>query len=421
MRAILRPRPRRVKLSHMPVLLERLARVGVAPGDSEEERVRKTALTFSAALMASLAVVWVGTYAALGLWWSAAIPFAYQLVCIASIAAFARTKRFPPFRATQLACMFLLPFLLQWTLGGFEPSSGVALWSLTAPLGALVFGDWRRATPWFVAFVAFVVLSGGIESSLADADVPRAVVTAFFVMNVLGVSVTVFAMLRYFIAEREAEQERSQRLLLSILPEPIAARLKRSPTIIADGCPEVSVLFADLVGFTPLAGERPPEEVVALLDRIFSAFDELADRHGLEKIKTIGDAYMVAGGIPVPHPDPAAAVADMALDMLDAAGRCGREAGVALTVRIGIDTGPVVAGVIGRRKFSYDLWGDTVNTASRMESHGLPGEIQLTERTAALLGDRYELRARGEIDVKGMGPMTTWLLAGRAAPRQTVA
>ena len=399
-------------------MVRRLATIGVAPSDSEEARVRKTTLTLSALLMTALAVIWVGTYAALGLWLSAAIPFAYQLVSVASIAWFARTKRYRVFRASQLGLMLVLPFLLQWTLGGFAPSSGVALWALTAPLGALVFTDAHRALPWFGAFAGLVVISGAIESTLPDADVPGWVITTFFVMNILGVSATVYAILRYFIAARETERERSERLLLSILPEPIATRLKRSPGLIADGYADVTVLFADIVDFTPLARELSPERVVALLDRVFSAFDDLADRHRLEKIKTIGDAYMVAGGLPLPRPDHAEAVAAMALDMLDAIAACGREAGFPLTARIGIDSGPVVAGVIGRRKFIYDLWGDTVNTASRMESHGLPGEVQLTERCAARLDGRYEMRPRGEIDVKGKGRMATFLLGGRAASGQ---
>ena len=170
------------------------------------------------------------------------------------------------------------------------------------------------------------------------------------------------------------------------------------------------MLFADIVDFTPISAEIPPHEVVELLDAVFSDFDELAERYGLEKIKTIGDAYMVASGIPTPRPDHVRAVADMALAMLDVASshRDG------LGLRIGIDTGPVVAGVIGRRKFIYDLWGDTVNTASRMESHGVPGEIQVTERVVAALADGYVLEPRGSVEIKGKGPMPTWFLRGRA-------
>jgi class 3 adenylate cyclase len=415
----------------LPDWVDRLAQVGVAPGDSQEAMARKATLTLSSALMTALAVLWVGTYAALGLWLSALIPFVYQLVSVAGIAMFARTKRYRLFCMSQLSMMLMLPFLLQWSLGGFARSSAVALWALTAPLGALVFLELRRAFPWFVAFVALVAVSGLIDAELTKADVPSWIVIAFFVMNVVGVSTTVYVVLHYFMRARErilaeledkhlalqSEQEKSERLLLSILPAPIAARLKSSPDVIADGFAGVTVLFADIVDFTPLAERLPPEEVVAVLNRVFSAFDLLAQRHELEKIKTIGDAYMVAGGLPIPRHDHAEAIAEMALDMRDEVENCGRELGFPLAIRVGIDSGPVVAGVIGRRKFIYDLWGDTVNTASRMESHGLAGHIQVTNRAYDRLKDRYELRERGEIDVKGKGPMKTYFLLGRALPR----
>jgi adenylate cyclase len=414
----------------LPGWVDRLAQVGVVATDSQDDRVRKATLTLTSALITVLAVIWVVTYAAFGLWLSALIPFAYQLASVTSIAAFARSKRFGPFRASQLSLMLVLPFLLQWSLGGFAPSSAVALWALTAPVGALVFLGLRRAVPWFLAFAALVVVSGLIDAQLTEADLPGWIVTAFFVLNVLGVSATAYLVLQYFMRARErilaeleeqhlalqAEQEKSERLLLSILPAPIAARLKDSTDVIADGFTGVTVLFADIVEFTPLADRLPPHDVVALLNRVFSAFDVLTEHHDLEKIKTIGDAYMVAGGLPIPRPDHAEAVAEMALDMLKEVDRCGREAGFPLAIRVGIDSGPVVAGVIGRRKFIYDLWGDTVNTASRMESHGLAGQIQVTSRAYERLKGRYELRERGEIDVKGKGAMTTYLLLGRVPP-----
>ena len=209
-----------------------------------------------------------------------------------------------------------------------------------------------------------------------------------------------------------AEQDRSERLLLNVLPAPVADRLKQDEAVIADRFPEVTVLFADLVGFTASSDQSSPERIVQVLNDLFTAFDRLARGHGLEKIKTIGDAYMVAGGLPEPRPDHAEAVAEMALAMREEAGRRADPAGRPLQVRIGIDTGPVVAGVIGTTKFSYDLWGDTVNTASRMESHGVEGCIQVTERTYRRLKDRYRFQRRGPIQVKGKGELVTYLLLG---------
>jgi class 3 adenylate cyclase len=211
----------------------------------------------------------------------------------------------------------------------------------------------------------------------------------------------------------EEEQAKSEQLLRNILPEAIAERLKRGPGAIADGFEGVTVLFADIVGFTPLSQRIPPAEVVRLLNEVFSRFDAMALSHGLEKIKTIGDAYMVVGGLPSPRPDHAAAVARMALEMRDAMSGFGDGK---LALRIGMDSGPVVAGVIGKSKYSYDLWGDTVNTASRMESHGQPGEIHVTDSCRELLGIGFALEERGLVDIKGKGPMRTWWLKSQVAP-----
>jgi adenylate cyclase len=382
--------------------------------DSEELRVRKAVLVLSSTLMATLSVAWVATYAALGLWVSAAIPFAYLVASALSITAFARTRRYRLFRASQLWMSLLLPFALQWSLGGFAPSSGVSLWAITSPLGALLFVGARQSVPWFGGFVGLVAVSAAIDPALArDApDVPDGVVVAYFALNILGVATTAYALLQYFVRARERAQAKSERLLLNVLPEPVAARLKEEDGIIADAFSSVSVLFADIVGFTPLSERLPAPEVVALLDVVFARWDALAARHGVEKIKTIGDAYMAACGIPLPRADHAEAIAEMALAMRPAVALTAEETGLALEVRIGIDCGPVVAGVIGRAKFIYDLWGDTVNTASRMESHAPPDTIQVTQRTYEQLRKRYELRPRDPIDVKGKGPMTTYLLLG---------
>jgi len=237
-------------------------------------------------------------------------------------------------------------------------------------------------------------------------------------LNIVGPALTTFALLEHFVHSRDrshrllaAEQERSETLLLSIFPQAVADRLKQSKEVIAERCDDVSVLFADIVGFTPAAERLPAEEVVFLLNDIFSAFDDLVADCGLEKIKTIGDGYLVAAGIPTPRADHAEAAARLALAMREKLAELPAAGG--LNLRVGIDSGPVVAGVIGRTKFGYDLWGDTVNTASRMESHAPDGAIQVTEQTYRLLSESFEFERRPDVSVKGKGEMTTYLLLGQ--------
>jgi class 3 adenylate cyclase len=216
-----------------------------------------------------------------------------------------------------------------------------------------------------------------------------------------------------FIKKLQAEQEKSEKLLLNILPKPIADRLKKGARTIADHFPDVTVLFSDLVGFTKLSTHITASELVEKLNEIFLAFDMLAESHGLEKIKTIGDAYMLVGGLPMPRADHVEAVADMAIDMVKAIKRLNIGNNNNFQIRVGIHTGPVVAGVIGKNKFNYDLWGDTVNTASRMESQGISGSIQISETTYQRIKDKFIFEQRGPIEVKGKGEMVTYLLKER--------
>ena len=395
--------------------LRRTALLGVADGDADQVRAQKATLTLAAVCVTGLAVLWVGTYWILGLPQAAVIPFLYQVASVASIVIFSRTKNYRFFRSSQAAMMTTLPFLLQWTLGGYVASSAVSLWALVAAIGTLFFFTAIESIPWFAAFCGLTVLSGLLDSTLSrsPAAIPEGIRTAFFVLNVTGVSLTAYLLLQYAVRARDEAFARSEGLLLNVLPASIADRLKRSPGVIAEGHEQVTVLFADIVDFTPFAERTAPERVVGVLDEVFSAFDALAERHGVEKIKTAGDAYMAASGLPVARPDHAEAMADMALDVRDAfAGLC-VSLGLDLAIRIGLASGPVVAGVIGRHKFTYDLWGETVNTASRMESHGVPGRIQVTEATFERLRAAYELEERGEIEVKGAGRRRTWFLEGR--------
>jgi class 3 adenylate cyclase len=386
--------------------MARLVSLGVREGDSEEERLKKAAIILAAALIAVASTAWVITYSALGLYLSAAIPGAYQLITVVSLISLARGWSFRKFTTLHLSAWLMLPFLLQLSLGGFVASSGVILWSLTAALGALVFAE--RPIRWFVAYAVIVLLGGLAEPLLEPAPVPDAVMLVFFVLNIGTVSGVIYFLLRYFMRGLALERERSEALLLNVLPASTARRLKAGEEPIADRFDEVAVLFADVVDFTPISEALSPDETVEMLDRLFTSFDELADRLDLEKIKTIGDAYMAVSGLNGSGQDAADAAVAMALGMLDEAARMKDP----IRLRVGLDIGPVTAGVIGKRKFAYDLWGDTVNTASRMESHGVPGRVQVTERAYQRLRDRYRFEPRGAIEVKGKGTMSPYLLIG---------
>ena len=240
--------------------------------------------------------------------------------------------------------------------------------------------------------------------------VPALQLAVFNILNIMWIFIAIGAITRYLLAETDRADKANEDLLNNVLPEPIAARLKKKESTIADGFQNASILFADLTGFTRLSLKLKPDDLVQMLDTIFSRFDELVDQYGLEKIKTIGDEYMVAAGIPIPREDHAQALANFALAMRDSLEEYNEIAGTNLQLRIGINSGPVVAGVIGKRRFLYDLWGDSVNTASRMESHGIPGEIQVSEATRDLLDGQFTFIDRGIIDIKGKGPMQTYLL-----------
>jgi adenylate cyclase len=281
-----------------------------------------------------------------------------------------------------------------------------------------MFLDVRVAIRWFLAFVAVFLVTGILgEILIPDADLPVWFTSTMLALNVIGVGAVAFTLLGSFARQRNVaetalrvEQQRSELLLLNILPRSIADRLKSNGRMIADSFAAASIVFADVVDFTPLAQGLPPAEVVGVLDRLFSRFDQLVERHGLEKIKTIGDCYMAASGVPEPTPDHARRAALFALDMRETIATSPVAEG--LELRIGINSGPVVAGVIGSKRFLYDLWGDAVNTASRMESHGNPGQIQITRATYDLLKEEFDCTPRGTIEVKGKGAMETWYVVG---------
>ena len=396
-------------------LRDRVLAIGADPRDTADERFRKRLLVGVALLILPVGFLWGCLYWAVGEHVVALTPWVYVTGSAISLAVFARTRNFAFLRTAQLLLILVSPALGMVLLGGLEESSSVILWSLLAPLGAVAFDRPSRAWPWFAGFVATMVLALALSEVVRPdgAELPNAFVRTFDVLNIVVVSVVAMLLLVTFARGRDAAQASVEALLLNVLPAEIAERLQSDPNSIADHFDEASILFADVVDFTPLASRLDARQVVGLLDRLFTSFDELVDRYEVEKIKTIGDCYMVAAGVPRQRPDHAQALAGLALEMRECAKSClpdGAEHD--LRLRIGISSGPVVAGVIGRRRFLYDLWGDTVNMASRMESHGTPDAIQLTRSTWELLRDDYLAEPLGLVDVKGKGAVETWRLVG---------
>jgi len=413
-------------------LLARLATVGADPHDDEDTRLRKALLILIALLILPVSAIWAVLYLAFGAW-TGWVAVAYAIISIASIVLFARNRNFELLLNIQLLDILLAPTLSMIPIGGFLPTGGVGLWGILAPLGALVFRSSASGVRWFAAWV-LAFLGSGVAAIVFGfpSPMPEWFSSLMLALNVSVGGTIVFTLLTLFAKQREDalgalrhEHERAESLLLNILPGSIAERLKSSPQTIADQFPAASVLFADVVNFTPRSEQLSAAQVVGLLDRLFGHFDTLAERYGLEKIKTIGDAYMVASGVPNPRPDHARALALLALDMVESMRPGGAVGDLDLELRVGINSGPVVAGVIGRKKFLYDLWGDAVNTASRMESQGTPGQVQITRATYDLVKDDFDCERRGTVQVKGKGEMETWYLVSRsraaATPRSSPA
>lgn len=311
---------------------------------------------------------------------------------------------------------------MQWAIGGFAASSGVAIWAILSPVGALMILGTRQSTPWFMLFISLALMSWKLNHYFAGnaMPIPNNVKDAFFLMNITGTASILYGVLRYFQAQKERvmaslalEQARSEKLLLNILPAAIATRLKDNDMRIADHYDAVTVMFADLINFTQLSEKMSPTQLIDLLSQVFLRFDYLAEKYQVEKIKTIGDAYMVISGAPELCANHAHRIAAMALEMNGALQEVAVNTGVDLNMRIGIHTGPVVAGVIGSTKFSYDLWGDTVNLASRMESTGKSNAIQVTQETQQLLQDAFIFSEKLSVDVKGKGLVDSFILLGR--------
>ena len=394
-------------------IFSRIASIGSIPGDSEELKLQKSLLVLCAFPFIIAGAVWGSIYILLGEKVAGMIPLSYSLVSLFSIIYFGITAKFQVFRFSQLLFILLLPCALMFALGGFINGSAVILWGLISPLGAMLFDKRSKALRWFIAYVALVVISGILQPWVSfPNNINPAQINFFFIINLGAVGSLIFLMVYYFVGKKNEFQAQSENLLLNILPKEIVQILRAQHRTIAEQFEGASILFADVVNFTPLSATLTPTQLVELLNEVFSKFDAFTEKYRLEKIKTIGDSYMVAAGVPCTRADHAVALTDMAIEMRDYVAQ-NEFNGKKLDFRFGINSGPVIAGVIGRKKFSYDLWGDSVNIASRMESHGNSGVIQITQATYELIKDDFNCAPQGMVNVKGKGEMNVWFVLDR--------
>lgn len=383
------------------------------PEDTEEQRAKKLAGWLAGSSGTLVLVVIIALYWLAGLHLIAALHIGLIVImALALLYVILRPDRFREVVFITSLLVTIHPWLTNYFSGGFQSGLAPIAYALFGPLAALLLIGPRPAIFELGVLLVLAITSTFLDPRAAGqmTDISQNLRLAMGLFNMIAAALLTFTMTYFVYLDAERARLQSDNLLQNILPTAIATRLKHERGVIADRFPEVTILFADIVNFTPMSTQADPIAMVSLLNSIFSDFDDLADHYGLEKIKTIGDAYMVAGGLPQPRADHVEAVAAFAIDMIKAAKRYRSYDDGSICVRIGINTGPVVAGVIGRRKFSYDLWGDSVNVASRMESQGIENTIQVTQRVRDRLSGRYEFVEREPITVKGKGEMTTYLL-----------
>jgi adenylate cyclase len=396
-------------------LLEPVLSIGADP--SQTEAIRGGRRVFIIAfIIASLFSIPQGASDFIdGYTWVAVMNVVVSMVGFVLVFAIWRRPRWFVVLVTIMFALIAASQLVETAMfGGLFPSGLVVMFGLAFPLAALLAIGVRSALWWSAAFIASVMVAVAIPNWF-DPIYSQTDPTVDAAFNLITTGILVTAVVWYFVRQRDRFQQRSDDLLHNILPDEIAARLKDDDgRTIADDVDAASVLFADVVGFTPMSATMSPAELVGLLDELFTTFDAFVAELDLEKIKTVGDAYMVAAGVPVPRPDHAQAIAELALRIRDHVATT-PIAGRPIELRIGVASGPVTAGIIGTHKFAYDLWGDTVNTASRMESSGIPGSIQVTRATYELIGDGFVCEPRGSVAVKGKDEMETYLLVSRRA------
>lgn len=395
----------------MGALVHRFISIADEPTDDDDLRLRKRVGVTAGYVIAIGALMLPGMAQGLPLSWAVALTM--SPVSVINLAILARTKRFDRYVVLLILAVTLFPAFIDLALGGMEGSSGGFVFAFVGPMFAILALGPRRATAWLVLYLLVLLALILVDPivSRAIAPQPYGMRLIFFASNFSAPLVIIFFLLRHTEIRRREAQALADELLTNAIPAPIAARLKRGERI-AEAYPATTVLFADLAGFTPWAGRTDPSEVVSFLDDLFSRFDALAAECGVEKIKTIGDSYMAVAGAPEPRADHAEAAVALARGMLGVVADVRDHAGVGLEMRIGLASGSVVGGVIGQKRILFDLWGDTVNIASRMESSGVPGRIQVAPSTWELLrgSSAFAFEAREPMEVKGLGMTTRYLL-----------
>ena len=396
-------------------LFTRIANIGASADDSEEIRLQKSLLVLCTFPFMIAGAGWGLVYIYYGENLAGIIPLSYSVVSLFSVIYFAIFRRYQIFRFSQLLFILLLPGALMLALGGFISGSAVIVWSLICPLGAMLFDKRQNAPRWFLAFFLLVFISGVLQPWISfHNNLPPSLINFLFVMNLTAVGALIFWMVYYFVGKKNFFQERSEDLLHNILPEEIADELKAKGSADARHFDAVTVMFTDFKGFTKLSEKLSPTELVAEIDTLFKAFDNIISKYNIEKIKTIGDSYMCAGGLPVANITHAADIVNAAIDIRQFMQRHHEqrmsEHKLHFEIRIGIHTGPVVAGIVGDKKFSYDIWGDTVNTASRMESSGEAGKVNISGATYELVKEYFNCTYRGKIKAKNKGEIDMYFV-----------
>jgi class 3 adenylate cyclase len=398
--------------------LERVASIGDRPDDDGDLLVRKHALAITMLGLIPASLTWMVIGFAIDRPLLAASSVYFAVAMLVGLVALARLKDFTRVVGPLLVAGMAYVFMGHISLGGLVAGGAPLIWGILAPVSAVLYFDGNRSLKWFAGFTAMVVASIVFDGWITSLVPPHWSEPPLWLLayNLLGPALIVLLLVRYVDGQRLNAQHQARSLLHDMLPASIAERLARGERLIVDSHPEASVVFADVVDFTGLAATTPPRELLLILNQLFSIFDRLAARHGMEKIKTMGDSYIAVAGAPTPREDHARAAVEMGIEMHRAVARLGGLRKRGLRLRVGVASGPITAGVIGENKWAYDIWGDTVNVAARMESYGVAGMVQLAPSTRELLDDSIPLKLR-TVDVKGKGLMATYLADPDEAPK----